>query len=63
MRNLPNIDKAAFRRGEYTGYAAGLVWHIRKDGRDWIASAQGAGLRIVRPTLRDLSIALENVIL
>jgi hypothetical protein len=29
MRDLPNIEKSAFRRGEYVGYAKG-VWQIRK---------------------------------
>jgi hypothetical protein len=63
MTNLTNIEKSAFRKGEYTGYACGLVWHIRKDGREWIATAQGTGLRRIAPTLALLSVALENVIL
>ena len=63
MRNLQNIEKSAFRRGEYTGYAAGLVWYIRRDGRDWIATAQGTGIRIIQPSLALMSVALENVIL
>lgn len=25
-----NIEKSAFRRGEYVGYAAGVVWRITK---------------------------------
>jgi len=29
MRNLPNIEKSAFRKGEYVGYSNG-VWLIRK---------------------------------
>jgi hypothetical protein len=60
--SLTNIEKSAFRRGEYVGYAAGLVWHIRRDGREWIAIAQGSGLRRIAPTLALLSVALENVI-
>ena len=63
MQSLSNIEKSAFRRGEYVGYAAGFVWHIRKDGREWIATARGAGLRCIAPTLALLSVALENVIL
>lgn len=63
MKNLPNIEKSAFRRGEYVGYASGLVFRICKDGRDWIASAQGAGIRIVRPSLALMSVALENVLI
>lgn len=31
MATLPhNIEKSAFRRGEYIGYAAGKVWRIVK---------------------------------
>jgi hypothetical protein len=63
MQSLSNIGKSTFRRGEYTGYAAGLVWHIRRDGREWIAIAQGSGLRRTAPTLALLSVALENVVL
>jgi hypothetical protein len=63
MKTPSNIEKSAFRRGEYVGYAAGLVWHIRKDGREWIATARGAGMRRIAPTLALLSVALENVIL
>jgi hypothetical protein len=29
MKNLPNVEKSAFRKGEYVGYANG-VWIIRK---------------------------------
>lgn len=62
MRNLHNIEKSAFRRGEYVGYGGGLVFHIRRDGRDWFAIAQGTSIRIVRPSLALLSVALENVL-
>ena len=30
MKNLHNIEKSAFRKGEYIGYAKGKVWHITK---------------------------------
>ena len=61
---LHNIEKSAFRKGEYVGYACGFVFHIRKDGRDWIAYAQGSGLSpIVRPSLALMSVALENVLI
>ena len=26
----PNIEKSAFRRGEYVGYGGRTVWHIRR---------------------------------
>lgn len=63
MSNLHNIEKSAFRRGEYVGYGGGLVFHIRRDGRDWIATAQGSGIRIIQPSLTLMSVALENVII
>ena len=30
MKSYPNIDKSAFRKGEYVGYSEGKVYHIRK---------------------------------
>jgi hypothetical protein len=63
MRNYTNIEKSSFRKGEYVGYACGLIWSIRKDGREWVATAHGAGMRLIAPSLAMLSVALENVIL
>ena len=40
MTKLPNIEKSAFRRGEYVGYACGMLWHIRRSTssyRTWYA--------------------------
>ena len=31
MRSYPNIDKSAFRRKRYVGYAASCVWTIWRD--------------------------------
>jgi hypothetical protein len=46
MKNLDNIEKSGFRRGEYVGYADGVVWLIRKDSCNfWKASPQAAGNR------------------
>lgn len=44
-RSYHNIDKSAFRKGEYVGYATvdgkQTVWHIARDGRDgWKAVAR-----------------------
>lgn len=39
-----NIEKSAFRKGEYVGYGAGKVWLIRKTlfgGWKWAARVQG----------------------
>jgi hypothetical protein len=30
MKNYPNIEKSAFRKGEYIGYSQGKVFHISK---------------------------------
>ncbi len=30
MKNYPNIDKSAFRKGEYVGYSAGKIYRIRR---------------------------------
>jgi hypothetical protein len=30
MKNYPNIEKSAFRKGEYVGYCEGHIYHIRK---------------------------------
>ena len=62
MRSLPNIDKSAFRRGEYVGYGAGRVWRIRKLNR-WHALANLPGsphrdfsfVELVGDTLADIS--------
>ena len=32
-----NIEKSAFRAGEYVGYGRGRVWRIRRDGKAWRA--------------------------
>jgi hypothetical protein len=40
MRDLPNIEKSAFKKGEYVGYALGRVWRITKTNSsygNWIA--------------------------
>lgn len=36
MKSLPNIERSAFRRFEYVGYADG-VWHIKRSGTGWLA--------------------------
>jgi len=30
MKSYPNIEKSAFRKGEYVGYSEGKVYHISK---------------------------------
>ena len=55
-----NIDKSAFRKGQYVGYAVGKVWRISKRGPNyWYATTQG---RIVQgDTLRDISEKLASM--
>lgn len=57
--SLPNIEKSAFKRGEWVGYAAG-VWRIYKDGGIYKAiKREGAG-RLIGTTLRELSLHLSR---
>lgn len=63
MRSLHNIEKSAFRRGEYVGYAHG-VWRIRRAGNGWLARHQDG--TAPRPsesarTLEELSEKLDAV--
>lgn len=40
MKNYPNIEKSAFRKGEYVGYSNGMVYHIKKSNSsfgNWFA--------------------------
>jgi len=30
MKNFSNIEKSAFRKGEYVGYCEGRIYHISK---------------------------------
>jgi hypothetical protein len=62
MTSFHNIEKSAFRKSEYVGYASGLVFRIAKCDGGWYAYAENA-VRFTAPTLRDVSIRLENIIL
>jgi hypothetical protein len=62
MKNLHNIDKSAFRKGEYVGYASGLVFRIMKRDGMWFAYCDKTQDRLRCPTLWSLSVALENYI-
>lgn len=40
MRSFHNIEKSAFRKGEYVGYAGGLIYQVRKSNSsfgNWVA--------------------------
>lgn|GEM_PF-4830457 len=61
MKNLPNIDKAAFRRGEYVGYCNGAQ-RIRRCSAGWETYALGSSAGKFEParasTLEELSAIL-----
>jgi hypothetical protein len=69
MRDLSNIERSVFNTGAYVGYGGGAVWSIVKRDSGWIAIPRQAdapdgikSMRIARPTLALLSVALENVL-
>ncbi|CAB5238228.1 hypothetical protein UFOVP162_17 [uncultured Caudovirales phage] len=56
---MNNIEKSAFRKGEYVGYGGGLVWRIQRGGNGWYAHARGQMLCGVR--LADLQNQLSSL--
>jgi hypothetical protein len=65
MQSLPNIEKSAFRRFEYVGYAGGKVYRVRKTGYGgWEAWAGEPGYGspfMTAPTLAALSDKLAKL--
>jgi hypothetical protein len=59
MKNLSNIEKSGFRKGEYVGYSDEGVQRIRRGGAGWetygLASALGSYIRLTAPTLEELN--------
>jgi hypothetical protein len=59
---MSNIEKSAFRPGQYVGYGGGTVWRISRHGRDyWAAIAQGRPDVFSARTLRDISVRLSTM--
>jgi len=59
---MQNIEKSAFRRGEYVGYGGGYVWRIPvKQGGYWYAYAQGSADVLHGLRLKDLQTQLEGL--
>lgn len=56
MRNLHNIEKSGFHKGEYVGYADG-AWRIARCSPGWIARKGNASF--TRATLHGISMALD----
>ena len=52
-----NIEKSAFKKGQYVGYGCGKVWTITNHGRYWMA--QSGTQWIQAPLLRDISKQIE----
>ena len=65
MRSLHNIEKSAFKRAEYVGYAAGRVYRIRKTGvGGWEAIERDSGATLLRAaTLAEISDRLTSAAL
>lgn len=65
MKSFHNIEKSAFRRFEYVGYAAGRVFRIRKSGFGYWEAWQnepGVGLPYFRAKgLEAVSAKLEEL--
>lgn len=57
-----NIERSAFRRGQYVGWdACGGLWNIRRHpGRYWYATERGGHGTKTAPTLKALASRLAN---
>jgi hypothetical protein len=58
---MHNIEKSAFRPGQYVGYGGGNVWRIIKDKSSgwWTAFSQQSADCMGARTLRELQAKLE----
>lgn len=54
-RSHPNIDRSAFRRGEYVGYALGLWFVRRQTSGGWRATKREGFDSLTGETLTDIS--------
>lgn len=63
MKHLYNIEKSAFRKGEYVGYCNGAQ-RIVKLGQQWVCnglvSSAGARMYAAAATLKELSKILNR---
>lgn len=64
MKLPNNIDKSAFRRGEYVGYCNGAQ-RIRRGGEGWrtyaLGSSAGKFVDATAPTLMELGAKLAKI--
>lgn len=54
MENYSHIERSAFRKGEYVGYAQG-VWRIKRHDRQWRATHMQLPWVVTLNTLRELN--------
>jgi len=56
-----NIEKSAFRKGQYVGYGFGQTWRIYKDSSSnwWTALSQQSADCMSARTLKELSVRLS----
>jgi len=59
MKNLHNIEKSVFRKGEYVGYTEGPTVRIRKQGSYWLAVTKDRA--IYTTTLAQMSKELDKL--
>ncbi len=59
MRNLPNVEKSGFRKGEYVGYCDG-AWNIWPSDGGWTARHQKTMTQFRRKTLAEVSVELTE---
>jgi hypothetical protein len=59
---MHNIEKSAFRHGQYVGYGLGQTWRIYKDTSSnwWTALSQQSADCMSARTLRELSARLAR---
>jgi hypothetical protein len=61
---MTNIDKSAFRKGEYVGHCQGTQ-RIRRGGQGWqtyaLGSTSGHFIYASAPTLKELSDKLDRL--
>jgi len=53
MKDLPNIERSAFKRGQYVGYGGG-TWRIFRFGGHWNAVRRPHGF-LAAATLEEMS--------
>ena len=62
MKSFHNIERSAFHRGQYVGFADG-AWNIRRDGNGWMARPAYAKYPAFhRRTLAEVSAFLDTIV-